>query len=88
MFNIFKKKQLNLAEKEEVYTVDIYFKDGKINRFSNNSKTFPYSYRKFYNWYFNRNSESYCFQYINSGMLIFNRNDISRIVFRKENRNK
>jgi len=81
---IFSKKQeknTNIIE-EDVYTVNIYFKDGKTYGFTNyDCKSFPY--RKFYNWYFSRNSESYCFKY-NGGMLIFNRIDISRIVFEKQ----
>jgi hypothetical protein len=88
MFNLFKKKveipKIEVSKREEIYAVDIYFKNGKTDSFTiKHEKTFPFQYRKLYNWYFNRSSDSYCFRYSNGGMYIFKRDEISRINFYK-----
>ncbi len=69
---------------EEVYIIGIYFKNNTTEELTvRGAKTFPIYYRKFYNWYFNRDSKSYCFRYSDGGMLIINRDEISKIKFYK-----
>ena len=87
IFNIFKRKQnkSNNTIIVEKYVVDIYYKNNTMNSFIDNSDTFPMDYRKLLKWYFCRKSESYCLNYSNGGMLVINRNEISKINFyRKE----
>ena len=88
IFNIIKKKQDKPESNTiivEKYVVDIYYKNNTMNSFIDDSDTFPVGYRKLFKWYFCRVSDLYCLSYKNGGMLIINRNEISKINFyRKE----
>jgi len=87
LFSVFRRKQSksNNTITVEKYIVDIYYKNNTMNSFINDGDTFPIDYRKFLKWYFCRDSELYCFGYKNGGMLLINRNEISKINFyRKE----
>jgi len=84
MFNIFKKKRNKLDNTiiVEKYVLDIYYKNNTMNSFIDDGDTLPLDYRK---WYFCRDSELYCLRYTNGGLLIINRNEISKInMYRKE----
>jgi len=88
LFNIFKRKQDKPKYNTIIvkkYVVDIYYKNNTMSSFTDNSNTFPIDYRKLLKWYFCRESESYCLLYSNGGMLVINRDEISKINFyRKE----
>jgi len=87
MFNIFKKKRNKLDNTiiVEKYVLDIYYKNNTMNSFIDDGDTLPLDYRKLLKWYFCRDSELYCLRYTNGGLLIINRNEISKInMYRKE----
>ena len=87
MFNIFKKKRNKLDNTIIVkkYVLDIHYKNNTMNSIIEDGDTLPLDYRKLLNWYFCRDSELYCLRYTNGGLLIINRNEISKInMYRKE----